>query len=148
MEMNKGKHLETGKSRTDAIDALIKVLLEEGYTIDKINEEDGSMTTKTRFIPMGVAYYKIGDPITKSKNDGMYKVNVSATVTKTGGLKIKTEAIYYMVCRDLIEKAASGKQGDAKEQVAARCSNELSEYYLKKVKKRLEHDLYQTRPHR
>lgn len=135
MKVNEGVYFETGKSRTEVIDAVVQVFTEEGYDIDNINKEYGLVTTKILAVPTGVVYTKIGDPGASLMGGSMHKVNVSATVTKTGGLKIKTTATSMYNPNFLA--TARGGQSEEREEIDIRSSIKLNEYYLQKVKERL-----------
>jgi hypothetical protein len=73
MKVNEGVYFETGKSRTEVIDAVVQVFTEEGYDIDNINKEYGLVTTKILAVPTGVVYTKIGDPGASLMGGSMHK---------------------------------------------------------------------------
>lgn len=115
---------ETGVSRKAAMNAITDVIMDDGFTIDRVNEKDGTITCKPRVMLYGVLRAKTDKhpPVLQRKSDTYNnEVQFSAKVSREGIVTLKT----------LVSVPGFGKPFDRDR------SKKLAGYYEKRIMQRI-----------
>lgn len=140
IQATEGIYFETGKTRDEVMDALVQVLTEEGFAIDIINEKFGIINTKPLTILTGALMTKLGElggSFVGTNQNITHKIDFTANITKQGRLRIKTTA-RQVKDENIMDTIMLNKNARRSESIDIIRTNKLNEYYLKKIKERLQ----------
>lgn len=139
LKITEGELLRTGKTRVEVMDALVRLLTEEGYVVDNINEKYGIISCQPYDILTGQLWKKIGVPggggllaFSASK----HTIKFSANVMESGDVRIRTMALE-MEEKNIFSPML-GKHTPIVEKVDAFTTERLNKYFVKKLQERLE----------
>lgn len=94
-QATEGITFETNKPRDKAIDAIVQILTEEGYSIDTINEKYGIINCKPYKILSGELMKKLGEPgggFVATNQHLIHYIEFSAVISEQGTIKLKATA--------------------------------------------------------
>jgi hypothetical protein len=123
---SEGIIFETGKSRKNVMYAIIKVVEDEGFSVDSASEKKGIIVCEPRKMLSGVLTEKTeGRPwnIQTQASTFNYRILLSANVSPDGVVKLET----------LVMATGAAHSLDKDK------SEKLAKYYEKKIKKALRH---------
>ncbi len=131
--------ISTGKSKAEVIAIVVDVVVNEGFSIDNINEKYGLVTCKPMQILTGELMTKVGEPGGGwiSTNGKMYhSIEFSAMVNSNGILKIKIAAYDEKAPENLAGMIGQTNMKTTRSFDTFR-TLKLQKYYLNQIKGRL-----------
>jgi len=139
-EAIEGVVFETGQPRQKVMEALVNILLEEGYDVDNINEKFGIVSAKPYKILTGKLMKKLGEPgggFVGTNSHLVHTIEFSANITKEGRVRLKALASEE-ADENIFAMMANPQASRRSLRIDVFRTNKLTEYYKRKLTKRLQ----------